>query len=369
MRRQRLLRWIQPVVLLVAMSAVLVGLAATTETSYETRLKAHLGLPHVCIPRVHESPGWRQEPGLAFDWDEPRAVTIGDRIYFGGGIKAILFLKDEGKGAIARERVPIVSLQSFERFDPATGSYKSLAPLPSALNHVGMTTYKGDVYVVGGHGNRLFGGDPRGEFLRYSVSDNRWERLPQLPTPRGALAVGVIGHRLYAAGGMTAGLPGHATRRLEIYDFESGRWSRGPDMPSAREHVGWTVFEGKLYVVGGRDDRTDALPTVERFDPRRGIWERAAPLVVPTGGLGAVVAGGTLFAVGGGNDRAQTVTNAVQRYDAATDSWRLVPRMRTGRHGFGIAAADGRIYTFGGSACALFSPVKTVESYDPRVRG
>jgi hypothetical protein len=43
--------------------------------------------------------------------------------------------------------------------------------------------------------------------------------------------------------------------------------------------------------------------------------------------------------------------------------------MRTGRHGFGVADADGRIYTIGGSACALFSPVKTVESYDPHVRG
>jgi Kelch motif protein len=363
------MRCVLPVVLLLAaVGGVLLVLAATTETSYETSLKARLGLPHVCIPRVHDSPGWRKLPGLAFDWDEPRAVTIGDQIYFGGGIKAILFLKNEGNGPVARERVPIVSLQSFERFDPATDSYTSLAPLPFALNHVGIATYKGDVYVVGGHGNRLFGGDPRGEFLRYSVKNNRWQRLPPLPTPRGALAVGVMGHRLYVAGGMTAGLPGHATKRLEIYDFDTRRWSRGPDMPTAREHVGWAVFHGKFYVVGGRDDRTDALRTVERFDPRRGMWETVAPLVVPTGGLGAVVADGMLFAVGGGNDRALTVTDAVQRYDEASNRWQLVPHMRTGRHGFGIAAADGRIYTFGGSACALFSPVKTVESYDPRIR-
>jgi N-acetylneuraminic acid mutarotase len=363
------MRWGVPVLLLVAVAAVALGVAATTETSYETRLKARLDLPHVCIPRVHDSPGWQKEPGLAFDWDEPRAVTIGDQIYFGGGIKAILFLKNEGKGEVARERVPIVSLKSFERFDPATGTYTSLASLPFALNHVGITTYRGDVYVVGGHGNRLFGGDPRGEFLRYSVKDNRWTRLPPLPVPRGALAVGVIGHKLYAAGGMTAGLPGHATSRLDIYDFDTGRWSRGPDMPTAREHVGWAVFHGDLYVVGGRDDRTDALPTVERFNPRSGNWEAVAPLVVPSGGLGAVAADGRLFAVGGGNDRESTVTNAVQRYNLATNSWSLAPHMRTGRHGFGIADADGRIYTIGGSACALFSPVKTVESYDPHVRG
>ena len=368
MRRRSWLRWALPLAVVAAAGVTVLLVAATTESSYESRLKARLGLPHVCIPDTHDSPGWRKDPGLELAWDEPRATVVDGKIYFGGGIQAILFPKREEKGPAGRARVPVQSLRAFERFDPVTEMYTRLAPLPRALNHVGMAAYKGSIYVVGGHGNRLFGGDPRGFVFRYSVRRNEWFRLPHMPTPRGALAVDVIGDRLYAAGGMTAGLPGHATARLEIFDLRTRRWSRGPDMPTAREHVGAAVYRGKLYVIGGRDDRTDALRTVERYDPRRDSWERVAPLAVPTGGLGATVADGALFAIGGGNDREGTVTDAVQRYDAAADRWELVPSMRTGRHGFAVAAANGRIYTFGGSACALFSPVETVESYDPRVR-
>ena len=122
------------------------------------------------------------------------------------------------------------------------------------------------------NGNRLYGGDVRNSLFRYSVAEDRWTRLADMPTARGALAVGIIEGKLYAAGGMTSGRPlGHAVRTLEV-DLTSppDRWSRGPDMPTAREHIGGTVLDGRLYVLGGRDARSDALGTATRFDPELG---------------------------------------------------------------------------------------------------
>jgi hypothetical protein len=81
--------------------------------------------------------------------------------------------------------------------------------------------------------------------LRYDPRTDRWTRLRDMPTARGALAVGVAGGRLYAAGG-AAGRRALAT--LEVYDFATGRWRRGRDMAVAREHLGGVG-------LGGRHDR------------------------------------------------------------------------------------------------------------------
>ena len=40
--------------------------------------------------------------------------------------------------------------------------------MPEALNHIGLAADEDDVYVVGGHGNRLEGGDGHNALFRYS---------------------------------------------------------------------------------------------------------------------------------------------------------------------------------------------------------
>ena len=366
MRRRLLRPWLP--VAVIAVGLALVPIVALTETPVETRLKAAAGLPHRCLPSTREQPGWREEASMPTDTDEPRGVSVGGKVYLAGGIASIDYPEKELEGPDAQARVPVSSLSTLRRFDPATGRYKTLAPMPEALNHIGMVADGDDIYVVGGHGNRLYGGDVHDTLFRYSVADDRWKRLADMPTARGALAVGIIGDKLYAAGGMTSGRPlGHAVDTLEVYDIRRDRWSEGPPMPAAREHVGGTVLDGRLYVLGGRDARTDALSTATRFDPETGRWEQLPPLRVAAGGLEAASVGGSVLALGGGDDRGGTVTGAVQRYDEAQDRWHVVSRMRTPRHGFGSAVVGSRIYTFGGSPCALFAASSFAESYDPAV--
>ena len=70
-----------------------------------------------------------------------------------------------------------------------------------------------------------------------------------MPTARGALTAGVIGDRLYAAGGAVGGT---ALTTLEVYDFRTRRWSPAPPMAVAREHLGGAVSGGAFYVLAGR---------------------------------------------------------------------------------------------------------------------
>jgi len=350
---------------------ILIGLpiAAATDTILERRTRAALGLSHRCIPATNDSPGWREEPPLATKRDEMRAVTLDGKVYLAGGLTDILFSDDIKKSADSRQRVPVRSVRSLTRFDPATGKYVELPPMPEALNHVGLVAYRGDLYVVGGHGNRLAGGDVRNGLYRYRVRERRWERLPALPQPRGALAAGVVGDRLYVAGGMVADRPiGRAVGTLEIFDFARNRWSRGPSMRHPGDHVAGVVAAGRLYVMGGRDARSDGLPYVQRFDPARGRWEVLDSLPEPTSGLDAVVAGGTIVTIGGSDERAGRLTPVVQRYDLATGRWELSGRMRSERHGAAAALVGDRVFVFGGSSCVGFEATDVVESYMLRER-
>lgn len=344
------------------MLLIALPLLAVTESGIESDVKDALGLVDRCIPDEVESAGWRAEPGLPDDRDEPRAVAVDGQIYIAGGQSELLDYGDPSEIAGVRERVEVQLVDALTRFDPGSGTYTELAPMPIPVNHQSMVSYGGDVYSVGGHGRFLFGGSPKRAFQRYDREADRWTKMPPMPTARGAAGAGIIGKRLYVAGGQ--GKNGEIVPTLEIYDFETGAWSHGPDMPSRREHVGTAVAGGKLYVLGGRGEGTDALATAERYDPATRQWEELPPMPLPTGGLAGVSFEGRPLAVGGGNDRAGTVTGAVQEFDPASDEWSELPRMRVARHGFASAVVDGRLFAFGGSPCAGFSATNAADSFD-----
>jgi len=344
--------WIAVPIVLVAALVILLPLVALTETEAEIGIKEALGMnPRgECEPVTNLASPWREEPGLAYDRDEPRATTIAGQVYLVGGSR--------GAREISNERVVLISSDDLTRFEPRSGRYEDLAPLPHPVNHAGVTSYRGSLYVLGGYGAHV---DRRtySTFYRYDPDSDRWTRLPDLPQPRAAMAVGVIGHTLIAAGGAR-----NSKRRSDVYgfDFRERRWSRLPNMHSGRGHVGAAVAGGKLYVLGGRTENSLAVATAERYDPAKRRWENLPPLPEPVGGLAAVTVHGEPIAIGGGDDGAGTVSGVVQELEPQDGGWRLLPSLRTPRHGHAAAVAGGRIWVFGGSACAYFAATDRVES-------
>jgi hypothetical protein len=346
----------------------LVGLPLTqvTDTALERSLKDRLGLlpegPPNCWEPAH-SPGWSPARSLPVARDEPRAVALDGAVYLAGGIDRIVEYGEPSDVPGVPERVQVQSSDELLRLDPDTGKYERLPSLPEPLNHIGFVTYAGDLYVVGGHGELLWGATPKAALYRYSPQEGSWSTLEPMHTARGAVAAGVVGDRLIVAGGMVRGRP---VTTVEAYDFRTGRWSPVTPMPAPREHAAGVVLDGYFYVIGGRNRETDSLSVVERYDPERERWERVAELPVASGGLEAVAFDGTIIAMGGGDDRKRFVTPAVQQFDPDTGAWTELPRMRSPRHGFAAAVVDDRIFTAGGSPCPLFAASDTVDVFEPR---
>ena len=333
--------------------AVVIALpaAALTETGVETEVKEALGLENdACAPPANLASAWVEGPKLAGDRDEPRTAVIGGDAYLVGGTTQVIHT--------ANERLLLTASNSLTRFDPASGRYTELAPLPEALNHVGIVDYRGKLYVLGGYGRRVDSHTGK-KFFRYDPSTDRWSRLPDMPEPRAAMAVGAIGGKLIVAGGARDRVPLATTY---AYDFASHRWSRLPDMGSRREHVGKAVLDGKLYVLGGRAAHSLAVDTAERYNAAARRWEVLPPMPVPVGGVAGVAAGGEVIAIGGGDDGHGTVSGAVQAFDPSTESWSLLSGLRIARHGHGAAAIGNRIWVFGGSDCAYYHSTDSVES-------
>jgi N-acetylneuraminic acid mutarotase len=223
------------------------------------------------------------------------------------------------------------------------GRWSRVRPLPVPLNHAAAVGYRGRVYVVGGYAGRNGLTQPVKSLYRYDPKSGRWTRLPDMPTARAALAVGVVGGRLHAVGGNTGR---GQTDVLEIYDVARRRWSRGPSFSVPREHLGGAAARGRFYAVAGRNFQDGNLAVVEAYDPRTKRWSRLPDVPKARGGNGAAALGDGIVAVGG-EEGAGTIAE-VDRYDFSARRWQRLDPMPTPRHGLAVVTVGDRLYTVSG---------------------
>lgn len=278
---------------------------------------------------------------------EVGAARIDNFIYVVGG-----FLQ-AGSGGITTNAV--------ERYDIAHDRWSRMRSMPVGVNHAAAVAYKGDLYVVGGYTSRGALNDEVGTLQRYDPEKDRWTRKRSMPTRRGALAAGVLGDRLYAAGG--ANSTEGALKRLEIYDFRKNRWSRGPDFRTrAREHLAGVSAGGYFYALAGREGGKGNFTVAERFNPRSEKWQLLPSLRKARGGIAAAAVGDRV-AVLGGEEPAGTIKE-VELYDPAKRRWKRLPNMPTPRHGLGGAALGNRVYSIEGGTTPGFSFSRAIEALD-----
>jgi len=289
------------------------------------------------------SAGWKALRPATLERTEVTAARIGRHVYVVGGF----------------EREGSATTSAVERYDLRRDRWRRVRSMPIAVNHSAATTYRGDLYVFGGYTGR---NDLRAEtaaLYRYDPDRDRWSQLPSAPEARGAHAIGVIGNRLYAAGGVTAG---QALKGLLVYDFRKRRWSRGPDMRTAREHLAATVAGGQLYVLAGRAAGVGNLAVAESYDPRSREWTDLPDMAKARGGIAAATVGGKPVVFGGEED-AGTIRE-VEIFDPDRDRWSRLPDMRTPRHGLGGVSFGLRVYAVEGGPTPGFDFSGAIEALD-----
>jgi N-acetylneuraminic acid mutarotase len=165
------------------------------------------------------------------------------------------------------------AIATVEEYDPTTDSWATRAPMPSARSGLGLATAgNGKLYAVGG--GRRVGIDTHLDFAtveEYDPATDSWATRAPMPTARSGLGLATAGTgKLYAIGGVSWVLLQHVLifATVEEYDPATDRWVTKAPMPTARASLGLaTVGNGKLYAIGGADLSHVSFATVEEYTP------------------------------------------------------------------------------------------------------
>jgi N-acetylneuraminic acid mutarotase len=249
---------------------------------------------------------------------------------------------------------------TVEAYDPATDRWEPRAPLPASVHHAAAATVGDRLFVVGGYGGGRVQWEAQPTVLEYDAGRDRWDVRAPLPTPRGGLAVAVLGGRLHAVGGSAGG----PTAAHEIYDPAADRWTTAYPMPTARDHLAAVAFQGRLWAVGGRRSFLgEQYATVEIYDPTTDRWSDGIPLPAGRGGLAAAALPDRVLVFGG--EAPLRIFAAAEMYETARTRWISLAPLPTPRHGPGAVVVDGRVWTVGGGSQPGLARSDANEAFTP----
>lgn len=181
------------------------------------------------------------------------------------------------------------------------------------------------------------------EVFRYLPDSNRWEIVGELPEPRHYHSVAFMRGRIYIAGIVTL-KKNHTMKILEIggtdprndevrgssfvvgtvWSFEPVRrcWFSEENLKEPRKNFGLVVLGQKMYAIGGCNRDLVSLASVERFDPKRCIWEFVAPMQYPRAGVACGKYRNYIWAAGGSADLKKNILlRVVESYDAESNQY------------------------------------------------
>jgi N-acetylneuraminic acid mutarotase len=327
-------------------------------TVHHDTVIAGLGAPRWNFP---ETP-YLWKAALRNSWwpSTPMPIALGE--VAAGAIDRGLFVVGEG------------SLQTL-RYDVARGDWSVVRDgvRPAPGHHHASEVIDGRWFLFGG-----LGGFSEGIVQIFEPTTGRWTLGPVMPFAAGSSASGVIGSRVYVAGGI---VDGRTSPRMAVLDLPTMTWSEGVPMPRARNHAASGTDGTRLYVFGGRGPGSgdsnvvaNGYDDVQIYDPATGRWtvsdgQPGSPLPLPQarGGTGkAVFVNGEFWVIGG-----ETVSGAgatsngvyarVDIYDPKQNRWREGPALTTARHGAFPVLQEGRLLVAGGGVTAGYSATSSVE--------
>lgn len=233
-----------------------------------------------------------------------------------GGYGNFAMASLDGKVYVVGGQIGVTMLSVLLSYDPATDTWTTKSPMPTARGAAAAVVANGLLYVIGGCTDAGCGGFV-GTVEAYDPITDTWTPKASMPTPRRSFGAGVIGSVIYAVGGLQGpgsfGIPSN-----EAYDTASDTWSTKASMPTPRGSVRAEALNGLLYAIGGSDGQPGGAEyaLVTAYNPATDAWTAKASLPTPTSGGGSGIVNGSIFYVGG-----DFQAGALVSYDPTSDTW------------------------------------------------
>ncbi len=205
------------------------------------------------------------------------------------------------------------AMSVVEAYNPATNTWTTKAPLPTATDSVTAVVEKGIIYVIGGY---VPGAGRVTTVFSYNPATDTWATEAPLAVGKSEAALGLLGTTIVAAGGYSNS---GSTGDNEGYSASTNTWKTLAADPTARQAGCSAAISGLLYFAGGSggSNGTSPLSVNESFSATTKKWTtlRSMPLAVI--GPGSAAVNSLLYCIGGSNNGGLflgTVYNNVQIY-------------------------------------------------------
>ena len=259
-------------------------------------------------------------------------------------------------------------------YDPATDTWTKKQPMPRPAHHAALAAVNGKIYAFGGFVAPANTAIPVG--AAWEAIDNTWEfdpatdswkPLAPLPGKRGSAIAAEVGGKIYVIGGattmegskdpfFTAFGPARVLGTNQVYDPATNTWESRNPMSVPRNHAFSGVVNGKIYVIGGRTGHGFILSAtntdvVEEYNPASDMWSMPKERMPTARSGGASGTDGRRIYVAGGEVTTTVLVGAfraVEAYDPATNSWMTLPSLMMPRHGVAGAVIGNRFHLVSG---------------------
>jgi N-acetylneuraminic acid mutarotase len=247
---------------------------------------------------------WQTMPPLPRPLNHVNVAVNGGKIYALGG------LADAADGSPAWEAV-----SDSWVYDPRKKIWTSIAPVPEdeKRGSAGMGVYKDLIILAGGMRVLELAGDQLQDTVDivsiYDTAKGTWLAVPaaakHLPEGRDHAGAAVIGDKFYILGGRNHGQ--HNVKDtvfiLDLRNISAGWKTSKAKMPTPRGGLAAGVIGTKVYTFGGEGNveaASGVYNETEVYDSVRDEWRKLAPMKIPRHGTSAVGVGGRVFIPGGG---------------------------------------------------------------------
>ena len=205
------------------------------------------------------------------------------------------------------------------------GSWSTAQPIKEARGGLGVATLNGKIYAIGGYTAKdyYYDLDSTGGFLatneEYDPATNTWTTKVPMPTARANFAIAACQGKIYCINSALVGFKLDEIYHLfkspiyagtnEAYDPSTDTWETKAPMPAPLPHAQASVVNGKIYIMDGVNNWM--------YNPSSDNWTQRASAPSPVSGYEYVYPSAVV------GDKIYFIPSygSLLIYNTATDSW------------------------------------------------